>query len=210
MHQLRELSGGKPVGFKICIGNTREFEEICQVMVRTGRKPDFITVDGAEGGTGAAPIVFSDHVGMPLENALTFVVDTLIKYDLKKDIRIIASAKIVDGFDIFKALSMGADICNSARGMMLSLGCIQALACHKNTCPAGVATNKPSKVKGLVVEEKWKRVKNYQNETVKDFLGLFSAAGCESLTDLKRTLINKQIGGKPVNFADIYPYPEAN
>src|SRR5690606_10645866 len=114
---MRELANGKPVGFKICIGNTREFEEICETMVRTGRKPDFIAVDGAEGGTGAAPIVFSDHVGMPLENALTFVVDTLIKYDLKKDIRIIASAKIVDGFDIFKALCLGADICNSARGM---------------------------------------------------------------------------------------------
>lgn len=205
--EMRELSNGKPVGFKICIGNTREFEEICETMVRTGRKPDFITVDGAEGGTGAAPIIFSDHVGMPLENALVFVVDTLIKYNLKKDIRIIASAKIVDGFDIFKALAMGADVCNSARGMMLALGCIQALACHKNTCPAGVATNKPSKVKGLVVEEKWKRVKNYQAETVKDFLGLFSAAGCTSLSDLNRSIINKQIGGKPVKFTDIYPYP---
>lgn len=206
--RMRELSNGKPVGFKICIGNTREFEDICETMVRTGRKPDFITVDGAEGGTGAAPIVFSDHVGMPLENALIFVVDTLIKYDLKKDIRVIASAKIVDGFDIFKALAMGADICNSARGMMLALGCIQALACHKNTCPAGVATNQPSKVKGLVVEEKWKRVKNYQSGAIKDFSELFSAAGCRNLSDLKRTLINKQVAGKPMNLSAIYPYPE--
>jgi glutamate synthase domain-containing protein 2 len=208
--EMRELANGKPVGFKICIGNTREFEEICETMVKTGRKPDFITIDGAEGGTGAAPIIFSDHVGMPLENALTFAIDTLIKYDLKKDIKVIASAKIVDGFDIFKALSLGADLCNSARGMMLALGCIQALACHKNTCPAGVATNKPSLVRGLVVEEKWKRVKNYQNETIKDFLGLFSAAGCKQLSDLNRTLINKQMNGKPVSFADIYPYPAKN
>lgn len=206
--RMRELANGKPVGFKICIGNTREFEEICKSMVMLGRKPDFITVDGAEGGTGAAPIVFSDHVGMPLENALTFVVDTLIKYDLKKDIRVIASAKIVDGFDIFKALSLGADICNSARGMMLALGCIQALVCHKNTCPTGVATNQPSLVRGLVVEDKWRRVKNYQEQTVKDFLELFSAAGCKVLSDMNRTLINKQKGGKPVNFSELYPYPE--
>ncbi len=206
--EMRELSGGKPVGFKICIGNTQEFEDICKAMVKTGRRPDFITVDGAEGGTGAAPIIFSDHVGMPLENALTFVVDTLIKYDLRKDMRVIASAKIVDGFDIFKALCLGADICNSARGMMLALGCIQALACHKNTCPAGVATNSPSKVKGLVVEEKWKRVKNYQHETIKDFLSLFGAAGCKELSDMDRKLINKQINGKPVNFSVIYQQPE--
>ena len=206
--EMRELSNGKPVGFKICIGNTEEFEDICKAMIRTGRKPDFITVDGAEGGTGAAPIIFSDHVGMPLENALVFVVDTLIKYDLRKDIRVIASAKIIDGFDIFKALCLGADICNSARGMMLAVGCIQALACHKNTCPAGVATNNPSKVRGLVVEDKATRVTNYQGETIKDFLGLFSAAGCKTLADLNRTKINKQINGKPVNFSDIYKLPE--
>ncbi len=206
--EMRELANGKPVGFKICIGNTDEFEDICKAMIRTGRKPDFITVDGAEGGTGAAPIIFSDHVGMPLENALVFVVDTLKKYDLKKDIRVIASAKIIDGFDIFKALCLGADICNSARGMMLAVGCIQALACHKNTCPAGVATNNPSKVRGLDVEDKWRRVMNYQGETIKDFLGLFSAAGCKTLVDLNRNRINKQINGKPVNFSQIYKEPE--
>lgn len=202
--QMRELSGGKPVGFKLSIGSTAEFEQICRAMIETGRKPDFITVDGAEGGTGAAPIVFSDHVGMPWENALVFVVDTLEKMGLRKDIRVVTSGKIVTGFDMFKALCLGADVCNSARGMMLALGCIQALECHKNTCPAGVATNNPSKMRGLVVEEKWKRVRNYHNETVKDFLALFSATGCESLSDLNRQLIYKQIDGKAVCFSDIY------
>ena len=201
---MRELSGGKPVGFKLCVGDQQEFEEICKAMVETGRKPDFITVDGAEGGTGAAPIVFSDHVGMPWENALVFVVDTLEKHGLKKDIKVITSGKIVTGFDIFKALCLGADVCNSARGMMLSLGCIQALECHKNTCPAGVATNNPSKVRGLVVEEKWQRVRNYQNETMKDFLALFSASGCTKLSDLNRQYIFKQVNGKTVCFSDIY------
>ncbi len=202
--QMRELSGGKPVGFKLCVGDQREFEDICKAMIKTGSKPDFITVDGAEGGTGAAPIVFSDHVGMPWENALVFVVDTLEKYNLRKDIKIMTSGKIITGFDIFKALCLGADICCSARGMMLALGCIQALECHKNTCPAGVATNNPSLVRGLVVEEKWGRVRNYHNETIKDFLALFSATGCNKLSDLNRQYIFKQVNGKAVCFSDIY------
>ncbi len=202
---MRTLSGGKPVGFKLCVGSTHEFEELCQTMVQTQLLPDFITVDGAEGGTGAAPIIFSDHVGMPWENALIFVVDTLRKYDLKKDIRVITSGKIIDSFDIFKALCLGADLCNSARGMMLALGCIQALECHKNTCPAGVATNNPSKVRGLVVEEKWKRVRNYHTETMKEFLALFAASGCTDLKQLNRSLIFRQTGGKEKCFSDIYP-----
>ena len=140
VQKLRELSDGKPVGFKLCVGSRDEFEDICKAMIETGIKPDFITVDGAEGGTGAAPITFSDHVGMPWENALIFVSDTLKDYDLKKDIKIITSSKIVDGFDVLKALCLGADLCNSARAMMLALGCIQALECHENTCPTGVAT----------------------------------------------------------------------
>ena len=204
LDDMRELSGGKPVGFKLCIGDTTEFEDICKAMVKSGRKPDFITVDGAEGGTGAAPIVFSDHVGMPWENALVFVVDTLEKYDLRRSIRVVTSGKIITGFDMFKALCLGADVCNSARGMMLALGCIQALECHKNTCPAGVATNNPSKMRGLVVEEKWQRVRNYHKETVKDFLALFSAAGCNELSELNRQYIYKQINGKAVCFSDIY------
>lgn len=203
--QLRELSGGKPIGFKLCIGNTKEFEAICDAMITSGIMPDFITVDGAEGGTGAAPIVFSDHVGMPWENALVFVVKTLRNYGLKKDIKVITSGKIIDGFDIYKALCLGADLCNSARAMMLAIGCIQALECHKNTCPTGVATNNPNLFRGLVVEDKWKRVMNYQQSTVKDFLEVFSAAGCTQLSDLNSDMIFKQVNGKAVSFSNIYP-----
>lgn len=206
--KLRELSNGKPIGFKLCLGRKSEFEDICKAMIETGIKPDFITIDGAEGGTGAAPITFSDHVGMPWENALVFAVDTLKKYGLKEDIKVITSGKIIDGFDIFKALCLGADVCNSARGMMLSLGCIQALECHMNTCPTGVATTDSSKMRGLVVSEKYKRVANYQHETVKDFLALFSATGCHNLSDLNRELIFKQINGKEVSFAERYPEVE--
>lgn len=193
VQQLRELSDGKPVGFKLAIGSKEEFIEICEKIVETGIKPDFITVDGAEGGTGAAPIDFSNYVGMPWEDALIFVTDTLNKYDLKKDINVITATKIFTAFNIFKALCIGADICNSARGMMLALGCIQSLRCNTNECPTGVATNNPRLVKGLVVSEKWKRVKNYHDNTVEEFLKLLAASGCTSLDQLNRSFIFKKV-----------------
>ncbi|WP_417888016.1 FMN-binding glutamate synthase family protein [Zunongwangia sp.] len=203
--QLRDLSGGKPVGFKLSIGSKNEFFEICEKMIETGIKPDFITVDGAEGGTGAAPIDFSNSVGMPWEKALLFVVDALNGYDLKKDIHIITATKIITAFDIFKALCIGADLCNSARGMMFALGCIQSLKCDTNKCPTGVATNDKRFTKGLVVEDKWKRVKNYQEQTLRDFMELFAAAGCNSLEDLNRDLINKQINDEIKSYSYFYP-----
>lgn len=203
--QLRELSEGKPIGFKLCVGSKDEFIDICRQMVNTGIKPDFITVDGAEGGTGAAPIIFSDHVGMPYENALIFVVDTLRKFKLKDEIRVICSGKIIDGFDILKALCLGADLCNSARGMMLALGCIQALECDLNTCPTGVATDNSKLVRGLVVKEKYKRVANYQREVVHDFMELFSATGCRDIEELNRSFIFKQINNQSVGFNERYP-----
>ena len=123
VQELRDLSGGKPVGFKLCIGKESEFTDICKSMTETGIKPDFITIDGGEGGTGAAPIEFSDSIGMPLEEALVFVTDTLNGFNLKKDIHVIASGKIITGFDIIRAMALGADLCNSARGMMFALGC---------------------------------------------------------------------------------------
>ncbi len=205
IQKLRDLSGGKPIGFKICIGSKKEFDDLCIAMNKTGIKPDFITIDGAEGGTGAAPISFSDHVGMPWENGLVFAVDTLRKYDLKKDIKVITSTKIINGFDIIKALCLGADLCNSARAMMMALGCIQALECHLNTCPTGITTNNERLMRGLVVQEKWVRVKNYQEEAVKDFMELMAATGCTDLNQLSRQLIYRQVEGKSVSFAKIYP-----
>lgn len=205
IQQLRDLSNGKPIGFKLCIGNKKEFIDICEAMKATGIKPDFITVDGAEGGTGAAPIDFSNYVGMPWEKALVFVVDTLRKYDLKKDIKIITATKIFTAFDIFRALCLGADLCNSARGMMLALGCIQALKCNTNQCPTGVTSNDPKFMRGLVVEDKWKRVRNYQEEILKDFLELFAAAGCSNLEELNRSLIHKKVGEEIVSYDSIYP-----
>ncbi len=202
---LRELSGGKPIGFKLAIGSKKEFIEICERMVESGIKPDFITVDGAEGGTGAAPIDFSNYVGMPWENALIFVTDTLNGFNLKKDIKIVTATKIFTAFDIFKALCIGADVCNSARGMMLALGCIQALRCDTNKCPTGVTTNNPSLMRGLVVGDKWQRVKNYQEQTMDDFVELFAAAGCTELDQLNRSLIHKKVNGEIKSYDEIYP-----
>ena len=203
--QLRELSDGKPIGFKLAIGSKQEFINICEKMAATGIKPDFITVDGSEGGTGAAPIDFSNYVGMPWENALVFVVDTLNKYNLKKDIKILTATKIFTAFDIFKALCIGADICNSARGMMLALGCIQALRCDTNKCPTGVTTNQPHLMRGLVVSDKWERVKNYQEQTLDDFTELFAAAGCTKLEQLNRSLIYKKVNYQIKSYEELYP-----
>ena len=199
--QLRDLSKGKPIGFKLAIGSKQEFIEICEMMVATDIKPDFITVDGGEGGTGAAPIDFTNYVGMPWEEALIFVVDTLNRYNLKKEIKVITATKIFTAFDIFKALCIGADVCNSARGMMLALGCIQSLKCNTNECPTGVATNNPKLVRGLVVSEKYKRVKNYHKNILKDFLELLAASGCNSLEDMNRGLIFKKVDNQWVSYA---------
>jgi glutamate synthase domain-containing protein 2 len=194
----------------LCVGNKAEFEDICQQMIETGIKPDFITVDGAEGGTGAAPIEFSDHVGMPWENGLIFVSDTLRKYQLKDEIRIITSTKVVTGYDILKAICMGADLCNAARGMMISIGCIQALKCHTNKCPTGIATNRPGKVRGLVVEDKWRRVKNYHDAAIHDFNELFAATGCPNIASLNRSYIYKQVNNKEISFEELYPTVSMN
>ncbi|WP_026838474.1 FMN-binding glutamate synthase family protein [Gillisia sp. JM1] len=205
VQQMRELSNGKPIGFKLCIGKEEEFIEICEKMVETGIKPDFITVDGAEGGTGAAPIDFTNYVGMPWEKALIFVVDQLNGYGLKKNIKVLTATKIITAFDIFKALCLGADVCNSARGMMIALGCIQSLKCDTNKCPTGVTTNNPSLMRGLVVEDKWERVKNYHYRTLHDFLELFAAAGCTSCDQLHRKFIHKKIGDEIFSYEQLYP-----
>jgi len=203
---LRKGSGGKPIGMKICIGNKSEFLSICKAMVATQTYLDFITVDGGEGGTGAAPQEYSDHVGMPLRDALAFVYDALNGFGIKDQIKIIASGKVVSGFDIIRNLSLGADLCNSARGMMFALGCIQALECHANTCPTGVATQDPNLMKGLVPEEKSVRVARFQKETVKSAMDLMASAGIDHPDKVDRSVVSTRVNlGKTQTFEETYP-----
>lgn len=203
---LRKGSEGKPIGMKICIGNKSEFLSICKAMVETQTYLDFITVDGGEGGTGAAPQEYSDHVGMPLRDALAFVYDALNGFGIKDQIKIIASGKVITGFDIIRNLSIGADLCNSARGMMFALGCIQALECHANTCPTGVATQNPELMKGLVPEEKSIRVARFQHETVKSAMDLMASAGLAHPDEVTRDVITTRIDRNKVQtYAEIFP-----
>lgn len=204
---LREKSGGKPIGFKLCVGKKEEFIDLCKAMVSTGIKPDFITVDGGEGGTGAAPVEFSNSLGMPLRDGLAFVTDTLMGYDLKKDIKIIASGKIFSAFHIARIIALGADMVNSARAMMLAIGCIQARQCNNNTCPVGVATQNKSLMRGLDVEDKSKRVSNFHQETLHSFSELIAAAGVANPSNLKRHHINRRVSMNTVlKYEDIFPY----
>ena len=192
VQSLRELSGGKPVGFKLCLGSRDEFEAICRAMQALEITPDFITVDGGEGGTGAAPLEFTNSVGTPLADALPVVDDLLVRYGLRDAIKIIASGRILTAFNMAQRLAMGADVCNSARGMMMALGCIQALRCNSNACPVGVATQDPQLVHGLVIEHKRTRVKNFHHETVHALMELCSAAGLNHPDQLTRAHINRR------------------
>lgn len=207
IEDLRNLSGGKPVGFKLCIGHRSEFIAICKAMASKGIYADFITVDGGEGGTGSAPLEFSNSVGMPLRDAIAFVHDILKGFGLKKHIKIIASGKVSSGFDMVKYFALGADLCNSARGMMMALGCIQALECNKNTCPAGVATQDEVLGRGLVVTDKKVRVANFHNETVASAVQLLGAAGLQHPGQLHRWHIHRRIAPNHIEtYADSYPY----
>jgi glutamate synthase domain-containing protein 2 len=204
--KLRDLSGGRPVGFKLCIGKKAEFEEICNAMISTGITPDFITVDGGEGGTGAAPVEFSNSVGTPYMDGLAFVHDTLLGYGLRKDIKIGASGKITTGFHMVRALSLGADFCNSARAMMMALGCIQALLCNTNQCPVGVATQDKELIKGLNVKDKSDRVYHYHHKTIHSFVEMLGAAGISDSSQLNRSMINRRIDETTVaTYEDIFP-----
>ncbi len=205
--QLRDLSGGKPVGFKLCIGNKFEFLSICKAMIQTGIKPDFITIDGGEGGTGAAPLEFSNSVGMPLREGLAFAFDALMGFGIKSDIKLIAAGKIVTGFHIYRALALGADVCYSARAMMMAVGCIQALECNKNTCPVGVATNDAGLMRGLVVEDKKVRVAQYHKETVESFVELLGASGHRHPEQINRSDVYRRIEfNRSMRYDEIYPY----
>jgi glutamate synthase domain-containing protein 2 len=205
--KLRELSGGKPVGFKLCVGHKSEFLAICKAMIKTGIYPDFITVDGGEGGTGASPLEFSNSVGMPLREALAFVYDALTGFDLKQHIKIIASGKVATGFDLLKNFALGADMCNSARGMMFALGCIQALECNTNTCPTGIATQDKSLVVGLVVNDKKTRVANFHNQTVASAIHMMAAAGIKHPDDIHRMFIYRRVSHSQImTYAELFPY----
>jgi glutamate synthase domain-containing protein 2 len=205
--ELRDLSGGKPTGFKLCIGRKSEFEAICIAIKETGIYPDFITIDGTEGGTGAAPLEFSDRIGMPLYDGLAFASNCLIKHGIKEEIKLIASGRVMTGFDVVKLLAMGADGVNSARAMMFALGCIQALACDSGKCPTGIATQEKSLMKGLDVTDKKVRVKNYHDNTIVAVKEILEACGFNGPDDLKREYVYRRVEeNKVMNFAEIYPY----
>ncbi|TBV05124.1 FMN-binding glutamate synthase family protein [Stutzerimonas kirkiae] len=177
--RLRTLSGGKPVGFKLCLGHPWEFMGVAKAMLKTGILPDFIVIDGKEGGTGAAPLEFTDHLGVPLREGLLFVHNTLVGINLRDKIKLGASGKIISAFDIACVLAIGADWANSARGFMFAIGCIQSQSCHTNKCPTGVATQDPLRQRALVVEDKAQRVCNFHRNTLKALAEMLAAAGLE-------------------------------
>ncbi len=191
--RLRELSGGKPVGFKLCVGKRREFLAVCRAMVETGLLPDFITVDGGEGGTGAAPFEFSNRLGCPLVEGLTFVHNSLVGVGLRDQVKIIATGKVASGFGLTRMIALGADLCYAARTMMLAMGCIQARKCNTNECPVGIATQRKALTAGLVVEEKYRRVANFHEETIHAAVELMGAAGLSSPTQLRPWHIMRRI-----------------
>ncbi|MDA1164903.1 MAG: glutamate synthase-related protein [Planctomycetota bacterium] len=183
--KLRDLSGGKPVGFKLCVGKRREFLALCKAMVQTGITPDFITVDGGEGGTGAAPLEFSNHIGAPLIEGLIFVHNALVGYSLRDRIKLIASGKATSGFGVLKRLAIGADAICSARAMMMAIGCIQALKCNSNHCPVGVATQEKHLMAGLDPTDKSVRVASYHKETINSLAEMIGALGLDSAEELR-------------------------
>ena len=206
---MRRLSGGKPAGFKLCVGHPWEFMAIVKAMLETGITPDFIVVDGTEGGTGAAPLEFMDHLGMPLRDGLTFVHSALIGTNLRDRIRIGAAGKITSGFDMARVLALGADWCNAARGFMFAVGCIQAQQCHTGRCPTGVTSQDRSRQRAVVVADKSQRVANFHRETVKALAELVGAAGLGHPGQLRpHHFMRRVTPERVVTFAEIYQIPE--
>ena len=207
IERLRTLSGGKPTGFKLAIGHPWEFFGIVKAMLLTGIVPDFIVVDGGEGGTGAAPVEFSDHVGAPLQEALLLVHNTLVGANLRDKIKIGASGKIITGFDIARTIALGADWCNSARGFMFALGCIQSQTCHTDRCPTGVATQDELRQKALDVPDKTARVAHFHQNTMKALKELIAAAGLTHPSQLKPHHIVRRVSANQVKLASaLLPY----
>lgn len=205
--ELRRLSNGKPIGFKLCIGHRREFLCMVKAMIKTGIVPDFIVVDGTEGGTGAAPLEFANHVGMPMVEGLSFVHNSLRGAGLRDQVRIGAAGKLVTAFDIARAMSLGANWCNSARGYMFAIGCIQAQACHTNHCPVGVATQDPLRQRALNVDDKSKRVARFHANTMKALGEMAGAAGLNDPRDfLPYHFMSRKADGQLIEGQDAYPY----
>lgn len=192
--EMREASGGKPVGFKLCLGQVSEWHALVDAMKRTGNLPDFINVDGAEGGTGAAPLEFSNSVGMALRPALQQVHRSLSEAGLRDQLRVICAGKLTTGFHLLRAQALGADGCNSARAMMFALGCIQALKCNTNRCPTGVATTNPTLAYGLVVDDKAARVASFHRKTVHSYLELLATTGVSSPRELEAHHLQRGLG----------------
>jgi glutamate synthase domain-containing protein 2 len=209
---LREL-GGKPVGVKTAIGGWQFINEVCEAVNRRGLEyaPDFLVIDGGEGGSGAAPQALMDHMALPIAEALPRVIDALIESGLRGRIRVVAAGRLVTSARAAWALCVGADFVNTARGFMFSLGCIQALRCHQNTCPTGVTTHNPRLQRGLVVEEKDQRVANYAAGMNKEIDMIAHSCGCRHARELKREHVRiVQTAGHSQALNILYPYPEAN
>lgn len=204
--EMRRLSGGKPTGFKLCIGHEWEFLAICKAMLETGLYPDFIVVDGKEGGTGAAPMEFVDHIGKPMRQGLYFVHNALIGIGVRERIKLGAAGKIITAFDIVRAMALGADWCNAARGFMFAVGCIQSQHCHTDRCPTGVATQDPTRQRALFVPDKMQRVVNFHRATVHELAELTAAAGLDHPNQFKPIHISQRISPKEVvTFDTVYP-----
>jgi len=191
--RLRELSGGKPVGVKLCVGRRGDFLAMCKAMREVGTAPDFVTVDGGEGGTGAAPLEFSNSLGTPGRDGLVFVHNALTGAGLRDRVRVIYSGKVLTGFHMIRAFALGADTCNSARAMMFALGCIQALRCNNNTCPTGITTQNPALVRGLHVPDKTERVYRFQRATIHAMLEMLAAMGLKAPADVEPEHVNRRI-----------------
>jgi glutamate synthase domain-containing protein 2 len=204
--EMRALAGGKPTGFKLCVGHPWEFLAICKAMLETGISPDFIVVDGKEGGTGAAPLEFIDHLGMPLRDGLSFVHNALIGIRARERIKLGASGKIISGFDIARTMALGADWCNAARGFMFALGCIQSQSCHTDRCPTGVATQDRTRQRALVVLDKGERVQHFHASTLHALAEFVAAAGLDHPTEFKPVHFSRRISAREVvTFAELYP-----
>lgn len=207
VQKLRDLSGGKPVGLKLCIGKRREFLSICKAIVKTQIYPDFIVVDGGEGGSGATPLEFATHVGCPAKEALIFVHNALVGFGIRDKIKISANGKVSTGFNIIHSIALGADFCGAARAFMFSVGCIQALKCNKNVCPVGVTTHDPDLMRGLVVKTKKVRVAEYHKNTLKSVAEMLGAMGLSHSSELRQWHILRRTSPTDIkHYGEIYHY----